>query len=277
MIKKEANLLFCENSFEIIFPKSRIRKIAIFTKVLDKNEKTMRQKLLLKTTALFLASAFLFFGATNLSADVFQEGLDAAEKGDYAVAFEKFKPIADQGWPGAQFNLGVMYAKGQGVQKSYKEALKWYLLAAKQGNASAQSNLGNMYEKGQGTAQDYNEALKWYNLAANQGHGMAQTNLGNMYYSGKGVEQDYKEALKWYLLAAENGRSKAQFKIGVLYAQGEGVSQDYIKAHKWFNISGANGNELGRNKRNSLEKLMTARQISKAQKLARKWLSEHNQ
>ena len=47
-----------------------------------------------------------------------------------------------------------MYAEGQGTQKNYKEALKWYLLSAEQGYALAESNLGLMYEEGQGVQQN---------------------------------------------------------------------------------------------------------------------------
>ena len=48
-----------------------------------------------------------------------------------------------------------MYRDGEGVPKSIKTAVKWYTLAAKQGNAGAQFNLGWMYGKGQGIPQDY--------------------------------------------------------------------------------------------------------------------------
>jgi hypothetical protein len=48
----------------------------------------------------------------------------------------------------------------------YSEKAKEYRLAAEQGNARAQYNLGSMYFKGQGVPQDYVEAHKWFNLAA---------------------------------------------------------------------------------------------------------------
>ena len=33
----------------------------------------------------------------------------------------------------AQFELGMLYADGQGVKQSYTEAFKWYALAAEKG------------------------------------------------------------------------------------------------------------------------------------------------
>jgi len=44
--------------------------------------------------------------------------------------------------------------------------------------ALAQYNLGFMYYKGQGVAQDYVEAHKWWNLADANGEDKARKNLG---------------------------------------------------------------------------------------------------
>ena len=54
--------------------------------------------------------------------------------------------------------------------KDYKEAVRLYRLSAKQGNAEAQYNLGLMYEKGQVVPKDFKEAFKWSKLAADQGN-----------------------------------------------------------------------------------------------------------
>jgi len=80
-----------------------------------------------------------------------------------------WKPLAEQGDANAQFNLGVMYDKGEGVPQDYKEATKWYRLTAEQGDASAQTKLGYMYDHGQGVLQDNVVAHMWYNLAAANG------------------------------------------------------------------------------------------------------------
>ena len=71
----------------------------------------------------------------------FQKGLTAAQSGDNATALREWTPLAEQGNAGAQYNLGVMYDKGTGVEQDYRTAVKWYRLAAEQRNADAQSNL----------------------------------------------------------------------------------------------------------------------------------------
>src|SRR6266700_2611902 len=81
-------------------------------------------------------------------------GLDEAKaaftRKDYVTAAREFRPLAENGNTLSQVTLGWMYSNGLGVQKDYKEALKWLSKAAIQdGNpesAKAQHNLGVMYE-----------------------------------------------------------------------------------------------------------------------------------
>lgn len=95
-----------------------------------------------------------------------QEGITAYKAGDYPSAFVKFKAFAVKGDLDAQFFLGVMYSRGQGVEQDFQQSLKWYLKAAEQGDMQAQSKLGVMYGNAQGIPQDLVQAHKWYSLAA---------------------------------------------------------------------------------------------------------------
>ena len=90
----------------------------------------------------------------------------AYNRGDYATALSIFRPLAEAGDATAQFDLGVMYANGQGVVQDYIEALTWYRRAADQRSADAQNNIGNMYRYGRGVPQDKVRAYMWFNLAA---------------------------------------------------------------------------------------------------------------
>ena len=131
------------------------------------------------TFVLSLTFLFLFSGSSVVFADDLQDGMEAAKRQDYKTAHRLWLPLADQGNAIAQYNLGAMYAKGQGVPKDYKEAVKWFRLAAEQRNAIAQYNLGLMYVNGQSAPKDYKEAVNWYRLAAEQGNVKAQYNLDN--------------------------------------------------------------------------------------------------
>ena len=93
--------------------------------------------------------------------------------------------LQNKGLQKPQLNLGLMYAKGQGVRQDYAQAVQWYHKAAEQGDAEAQFNLGLMYAKGQGVRQDDAQAVQWYRKAAEQGIAEAQFNLGLMYNQGQ--------------------------------------------------------------------------------------------
>ena len=119
------------------------------------------------------------------------------------------------------------------------------------------------------------ESVEQLKVKAAQGDIIAQSQLGLMYDTGDVVVQDYKEAVKWYRLAAEQGYLIAQYNLGVMYYNGQGVVQDYIIAHMWFCIAAANGYENAFESRDLTAKKMSSEDVSKAQGLARAWVSVH--
>jgi TPR repeat protein len=157
---------------------------------------------------------------------------------------------------------------------------------AKAGNAMAQYNLGLMYDKGEGVPQDKAEAVKWYRKAAEQGDADAQVNLGFMYGNGDGVPQDDTEALKWHRKSAEQGHGFAQNNLTTMYRLGDGVPEDYTKAYMFYNLAAVNtkakmlnnladaitDKELSKTNMKDMKKIMTKEQIAESQKLTREWL-----
>jgi TPR repeat protein len=55
-----------------------------------------------------------------------------------------FRKAADQGEDVAQYNLGLMYARGQGVQQNHAEAVTWFRKAADQENTEAKKMLARI-------------------------------------------------------------------------------------------------------------------------------------
>ena len=80
----------------------------------------------------------------------------------------------------AQFNLGLMYANGEGVAKDSAKAVELFQKSADQGNVDAQNNLGVMYYSGEGVPRDEAKATEWFKKAAAQGNADAQANLDAM-------------------------------------------------------------------------------------------------
>ncbi len=74
----------------------------------------------------------------------YQEGMDAYNRGDYNTALKEFRPLAEQGFASSQFNLGLMYERGQGVPQDYVRAYRWYTLAANQGDYLAEKFKDNL-------------------------------------------------------------------------------------------------------------------------------------
>ena len=81
------------------------------------------------------------------------DGVAAIKSDDYATAFREFLPLAEQGYAGAQHNLGYMYSKGLGVPENDAEAVKWYRKAAEQGFAPGQKRPGRHVQLRRGHAQ----------------------------------------------------------------------------------------------------------------------------
>ena len=78
----------------------------------------------------------LLFSAGSAWADL-DDAKAAAQRGDLATALQELRPLAEQGVPVAQFQLGNMYRLGKGVPKNDAEAVKWWRKAAEQGHEDA--------------------------------------------------------------------------------------------------------------------------------------------
>ena len=87
------------------------------------------------------------------------------------------KWCAEQGHAGAQYSLGNMYRRGEGVPEDDAEAVGLYRLAAKQGTHSRRSTSA-IYNNREGVPEDDVQAYAWFNLAAAQGNKAASKNKG---------------------------------------------------------------------------------------------------
>ncbi len=143
-------------------------------------------------------------------------GLAAVKKGDFETALKEWLPLARDGDPSAQYNIGQLYRLGRGVAKDYTKASQWYEKAAQQWHSAARHNLAVLYEKGLGVPINYAKAVEWYKKAANQDYGIAQFNLAVMYQNGLGVPKDLVHAMMWYRVAEARGFTDAAVAIEAL-------------------------------------------------------------
>jgi len=83
----------------------------------------------------------LLLGAASAQAGPWEDGMVAYNRGDYLPAIRLFRPMAEQGNPKAQNQIGVMYRKGEGVQRSPTRAFMWFSFAAKRGDGQAKAGM----------------------------------------------------------------------------------------------------------------------------------------
>ena len=178
---------------------------------------------------------------TNGQTNVQSNGQVAAQRPARpgAAPMDKVIQLANAGNPTALTILGLKALDGQPVNLA--DAVKFLTQAAEKGQAVAQYRLGTLYERGQGVATDPVKAAHWYELAANQGNRKAMHNLAVSYASGVGGKKNMAEAGRWFAKAAALGLSDSQFNLAVLYERGDGVPQSLLDAYKWYSIAAAAG------------------------------------
>src|SRR5260370_25200031 len=110
---------------------------------------------------------------------------------------------ADSGNTAAQFQLGLAYHFGNGVDKDIYEAIRWYRMAANSGDPAAQNNLGHLYQTGPQGVKDLGEASNWSTRAATAGNPVAQLKLRLLYLRDEAEQKSTEDGLHWSHRAAE--------------------------------------------------------------------------
>jgi TPR repeat protein len=128
-------------------------------------------------------------------------GIAAFEGKHFARAVGLLSPLAEAGYPEAQYRMAIMAQNGLGMHENAELAFRFMTAAAEAGLDIAQHGLGFMYMEGECTEKDPRQAVRWFRMAAEQGLAGSQTTLGLMYKEGRGVPQDLEEAGKWLRMA----------------------------------------------------------------------------
>jgi len=175
---------------------------------------------------------------------------------------------AKAGDPVAQYDVGVLYAQGNGLVQDYASAASWFHAAATQGNVDAEYNLGVLYERGLGVTASPIDAVNWYRSAADQNHAGAQYNLAITYAEGRGTEQDLAATARWYQRAAQQGLTGAMVNLAILYERGQGVAHSPIDAYAWYSAAAERGDGPAKDRAGELFRQLTDEDRAKAQALA---------
>ncbi len=96
------------------------------------------------------------------------------------------------------------------VAVNEKDDFVYDLSLATQGISVSQYNTGVNYSIGRGINKDVEKAVYWYQRASEQGHSKAPFNIAIFYVDGINTDPDPELALEYFLVAEERGNKHAK-------------------------------------------------------------------
>jgi TPR repeat protein len=211
--------------------------------------------------AVFGLAAWAFDGtrtpADQMSAvEAFRNGALALKQGEKAKALTSLQYAAENGHPLAQWKLGQMYAKGDGVPRSDIRAFEYYSRVANSANTSVDDRpdsprarivssalvaLGHYYLDGIPNStihRDPSRAWEMFHYAATYfADPDAQYDLARLYLDGVGAPKDPRQAVRWLSLAANKGQYQAQAMLGAILFKGEHVRRQASRGLMWLTLA----------------------------------------
>lgn len=139
-----------------------------------------------------------------------------AEKMFYSFYSKDLEKFAKKGDNKAQYEVGMAYYNGNGIDKNEAKAATWFLKAMQGGNDEAKKMFYSYYNP---------ELAK----LANNGDAEAQYQLGLCYYNGSGIVQDPEIAGTWFYKAKNNGNVEAR---KMLYSYKNKAWTERLETHK---------------------------------------------
>ena len=159
----------------------------------------MEKKIMLETGLKYLGVGTLLWGLiTPWAVAGPEQDTELAEKefarGDLVASLALWTKAAQQGYAPAQTRLGDILDKAEEDAR----AVEWYRKAAAQGNTAGEYGLGQMYAKGEGVNKDFKQALSYNLLAAEKGYLAAVVLMMEAYRTGGlGLALDNAQADAW--------------------------------------------------------------------------------
>lgn len=167
---------------------------------------------------------------------------------DYAQAAAWLSKAVADNHKYAQYSLGSLYYRGQGVAQNYELAFDLYGRSAEQTNPYASYELAKMYRDGIGTKQDTAKAgvhfedafTGFYSLERQSHDDKMQYRLGQMLHTGTGTDKDDDAAMAYFEKSAKLGNVNAQYALGRLWL--ETGTGDPARAVAWIRKAADAGN-----------------------------------
>ena len=168
------------------------------------------------------AFSMIFFclsNAATLSADAYLRGFQALEQRDYKTALYYLSLFAANGDAKANYNLGIMYREGLGVEKDDVQSLTHFIEAAENGHMLGNYAVGLAFLTGKGSDIDAEAAIHYLSEAALLGHAISPVEIGGLYFRGRLVEKNFVSAHFWWSLAQDRNAPNASKNLDVLLSK----------------------------------------------------------
>lgn len=162
--------------------------------------------------------------------DYMQKGETAFNRADIVDALAWYRKAAEAGHAPAQVRLAQLLD----YSEQNEAAVGWYRKAADQGYAPALYELGTMYAAGEGVPEDDAKAVELFSQAADHGHIQALRALATAYEQG-GLKLDIDHARAVALLerGTELGDVASTRRLANAYSKGElGLAADPARAEE---------------------------------------------
>lgn len=170
-----------------------------------------------------------------------------------SVSLTALQYAAEGGHPIAQWRLGRMYAKGDGVTQDDLRAFQYFSRIA---NAHAEDSpsapqaavvanafvaLGRYYLQGipnSAIKRDAERAREMFSYAASYfGNADAQYDLARLYLKGIGAPHDVRSGARWLGLAAQKGQHQAQAMLGRMLFNGDLLPRQAARGLMWLTLA----------------------------------------
>jgi len=161
----------------------------------------------------------IFYSQISI-ADLFADADVLVKSGDYKLAVEKYKQLANNGNKEAFLQLGKLYfdhGNSEGITITEEEGISYLKKAADASIAEAFYMLGII---NQNRGKPPEEVFNYYIQGARLNDANAQEAVARAYWNGDGVEKDWKKSFEWSLRGAKNGNSMSITSIKSAYARG---------------------------------------------------------
>jgi hypothetical protein len=185
--------------------------------------------------------------------DAFRNATEALKTGQKMRALMSLQYAAEHGHGFALWQLGRMYAEGDGVPRNDYRAFEYFqkfadthadvnpAIPRARFVANAFVALGHYYLDGipnTAVSPSPDRARRMFAHAASYfGDPEAQYQLARLYVEGVGVDRDARRAVPWLMLSANKGHYKAQALLGRILFHGEHGTRQRASGLMWLTIA----------------------------------------